>query len=347
MEKIRWSSTGAQGSARRACRNHGPSYDSAVRQTVLIVDDHAIFRASARALLESEGFVVVAEAATGAEALEAAAAARPEIVLLDIQLPDIDGLIVAERLAVTTHPPKVVLYLESGRRVVWAEALAGPVLRVHLEERPLGRSDNVHRGLSRSMMRLGRMLLWPAGLALGVAAERAAVSERGRLACLGSRPRGRLDAHRLRSRRLVPTSGKPIRPPCRGDRLLLVPRKLRRRRQCRGRRGCGPDTLPLPRAAVSPRDRVSLRTGIVTTRSKRRGRRLRGLLHPRDLDERNRNRGSPFAPRRDERPRVHELVGARPPRSPVGAACRQSSSRSPSPEGLWRGSPSRPGKPTS
>ena len=85
------------------------SYDDAVRQTVLIVDDHAIFRASARALLESEGFVVVAEAATGAEALEAAAAARPEIVLLDIQLPDIDGLIVAERLAATAHPPKVVL----------------------------------------------------------------------------------------------------------------------------------------------------------------------------------------------------------------------------------------------
>ena len=85
------------------------SYGGVVRQTVLIVDDHAIFRASARALLESEGFVVVAEAATGAEALEAAAAARPEIVLLDIQLPDIDGLIVAERLAATTRTPKVVL----------------------------------------------------------------------------------------------------------------------------------------------------------------------------------------------------------------------------------------------
>ena len=80
-----------------------------MRATVLIVDDHEVFRASARALLESEGFVVVAEAATGAEALAVAAAVRPDIVLLDIQLPDIDGLAVAERLAATTHPPKVVL----------------------------------------------------------------------------------------------------------------------------------------------------------------------------------------------------------------------------------------------
>ena len=77
--------------------------------TVLIVDDHEVFRTSARALLESEGFLVVAEAATGAEALEAAAAVRPDIVLLDIQLPDIDGLVVAERLAATTRPPTVVL----------------------------------------------------------------------------------------------------------------------------------------------------------------------------------------------------------------------------------------------
>jgi len=77
--------------------------------TVLIVDDHEVFRASARALLESAGFVVVAEAATGTEALEAVAANRPEIVLLDIQLPDIDGLIVAERLAASPLPPAVVL----------------------------------------------------------------------------------------------------------------------------------------------------------------------------------------------------------------------------------------------
>jgi DNA-binding NarL/FixJ family response regulator len=82
---------------------------SSMRPTVLIVDDHAAFRASARALLQAEGFDVVGEAANGAAAVEAVAALRPEIVLLDIQLPDLDGLTVAEQLARAPDPPAVVL----------------------------------------------------------------------------------------------------------------------------------------------------------------------------------------------------------------------------------------------
>jgi DNA-binding NarL/FixJ family response regulator len=80
-----------------------------VGSTVLIVDDHEAFRASARALLQAEGFDVVGEAADGAEAVEAVAALRPEIVLLDIQLPDLDGLAVAEQLAAAEDSPAVVL----------------------------------------------------------------------------------------------------------------------------------------------------------------------------------------------------------------------------------------------
>jgi DNA-binding NarL/FixJ family response regulator len=80
-----------------------------VRSTVLIVDDHAAFRASARALLEAEGFEVVGEAADGAGAVEAVAALRPAIVLLDIQLPDLDGLAVAQQLAAAPDAPAVVL----------------------------------------------------------------------------------------------------------------------------------------------------------------------------------------------------------------------------------------------
>jgi DNA-binding NarL/FixJ family response regulator len=80
-----------------------------VRPTVLIVDDHATFRASARALLEAEGFDVVGEAADGAGAVEAVAVLRPEIVLLDIQLPDLDGMVVAEQLAGAEDSPVVVL----------------------------------------------------------------------------------------------------------------------------------------------------------------------------------------------------------------------------------------------
>jgi DNA-binding NarL/FixJ family response regulator len=80
-----------------------------MRLTVLIVDDHAAFRASARALLQAEGFDVIGEATDGAEAVQAVAALRPEIVLLDIQLPDLDGLTVAEQLAAAPDPPAVVL----------------------------------------------------------------------------------------------------------------------------------------------------------------------------------------------------------------------------------------------
>src|SRR3712207_1257489 len=77
--------------------------------TVLIVDDHPSFRATARLLLEAEGFVVVGEAEDGAHALTQAAALRPDVVLLDVNLPDIDGFDVAARLSVDTDAPKIVL----------------------------------------------------------------------------------------------------------------------------------------------------------------------------------------------------------------------------------------------
>jgi CheY-like chemotaxis protein len=65
--------------------------------TALVVDDHEGFRAFARLILESAGFTVT-EAATGAEAASAAAATSPQLVLLDIQLPDTDGFEVARQL---------------------------------------------------------------------------------------------------------------------------------------------------------------------------------------------------------------------------------------------------------
>ena len=67
--------------------------------TVLIVDDHPSFRASARTLLEAEGYEVVGEAENGAAALQAVKDLKPDLVLLDVQLPDIDGFQVAEQLS--------------------------------------------------------------------------------------------------------------------------------------------------------------------------------------------------------------------------------------------------------
>jgi DNA-binding NarL/FixJ family response regulator len=80
---------------------------------VLIVDDHPSFRASARVLLEAEGFNVVGEAVDGASALTEAGRLQPEIVLLDVQLPDIDGFDVAARL--TGHDDSPVVILVSSR----------------------------------------------------------------------------------------------------------------------------------------------------------------------------------------------------------------------------------------
>ena len=77
-------------------------------RTVLIVDDHARFRRSARALLEFEGFEVVGEAATGAEAVALAADLAPQTLLLDVQLPDLDGFEVAARLRAASPPPEIV-----------------------------------------------------------------------------------------------------------------------------------------------------------------------------------------------------------------------------------------------
>ncbi len=77
--------------------------------TVLIVDDHPTFRLTARLLLEAEGYTVVGEAGDGAEALRAARELAPQMILLDVQLPDIDGFDVASRLLDGEDGPVVIL----------------------------------------------------------------------------------------------------------------------------------------------------------------------------------------------------------------------------------------------
>ena len=79
---------------------------------VLIVDDHAGFRSAARAFLEAGGFEVVGEAADGRSALDAIRLLQPDVVLLDVKLPDIDGFAVAA--AIPVGGPQVVFTSSRG-----------------------------------------------------------------------------------------------------------------------------------------------------------------------------------------------------------------------------------------
>jgi two-component system response regulator EvgA len=80
-----------------------------MQRTAVVVDDSAGFRAVARALLSTAGFIVVGEAADGASALEMVTALTPHVVLLDVQLPDLSGIDVAQRLQDHPDPPAVIL----------------------------------------------------------------------------------------------------------------------------------------------------------------------------------------------------------------------------------------------
>jgi DNA-binding NarL/FixJ family response regulator len=113
--------------------------------TLMIVDDHKSFRDAARRVLESAGFEVVGEAADGESALEAIPSLHPDILLLDVQLPGIDGFEVASRLTARGDAPAIVitssreradfgpLVEQSGARgFVHKVDLSGPAIRAAL-----------------------------------------------------------------------------------------------------------------------------------------------------------------------------------------------------------------------
>jgi len=167
-----------------------------MRPTVLIVYDHAEFRRSARALLEAEGFTVIAEAADGDEAIAAVERVRPQIVLLDVQLPGVDGFAVAERLAAGRDPPVVVL-ISSREAAAYGPRLEAAAPYGFIPKRELSGSALAALVGDRSMRSL-RVLLWPAGALVGHGA-RVGLLRLGRPASLDPRSDHGLDAHRLRA----------------------------------------------------------------------------------------------------------------------------------------------------
>ena len=112
------------------------SDDNAGVRTVLIVDDHDGFRHRARRLLEAEGWEVLGEACDASEALRAAAELKPEVVLLDVHLPDVSGLYLAQALS----GDAAVVLTSSRDASDFADRLSGSgALRVRPQGRAVGR----------------------------------------------------------------------------------------------------------------------------------------------------------------------------------------------------------------
>ena len=89
----------------------GPEPDLAVSVGVLVVDDRAAFHRAARAVIEAtSGFALVGDARSGAEALGRADQLRPDLVLMDVYMPEMDGFEAARRLT-EAHPECVVVLI--------------------------------------------------------------------------------------------------------------------------------------------------------------------------------------------------------------------------------------------
>lgn len=94
--------------------NEAGGGSSAVR--VMVVDDHPIWRDAAARTLSEAGYSVVATAGNGAQALRVAAAARPDVVLLDLNLPDLPGAQVTRQLLAALPGLRVLILSASGER---------------------------------------------------------------------------------------------------------------------------------------------------------------------------------------------------------------------------------------
>ena len=112
--------------------------------TVLTVDDQPVFLRAARDLISATpGFEQVGQATSGSEALELAAALSPDLVLLDVRMPDMDGLETARRLH-STNPDAVVVLISMGDVPELAEE-PSPGVVTHLRKQSL--SPRVLRSL--------------------------------------------------------------------------------------------------------------------------------------------------------------------------------------------------------
>ena len=93
------------------------------RLRVMVVDDHPIWRDAVARDLAEAGFEVVATAGDGRQAIRLAGTVQPDVVVLDLQLPDISGVQVARALAASDRPPRVLVLSASGEHADVLEAV--------------------------------------------------------------------------------------------------------------------------------------------------------------------------------------------------------------------------------
>ena len=116
--------------------------------TILIVDDNAHFRLQVRSLLEGDGFVVVGEAEDGSSGLRAARTMEPDLVLLDIGLPDMDGFEVAGALAAVGCSGRVILTSSREAGAYGRRIAASPVLGFIAKDELSGEAIRALAGVS-------------------------------------------------------------------------------------------------------------------------------------------------------------------------------------------------------
>jgi DNA-binding NarL/FixJ family response regulator len=121
---------------------------------ILLVDDHPITRGALAALLGQHGFSVVGEAADGAEAIELARRHRPELVLLDLSMPGMDGLEALPRLREAVPETEVVVLTASGTEENLLAAIRGGAAGYLLKSEPPERIAEFLRGVGRGQAAL-------------------------------------------------------------------------------------------------------------------------------------------------------------------------------------------------
>jgi response regulator NasT len=120
---------------------------------VLIAEDEALIRLDLKEMLEEEGYIVVGEAGDGQQAIDLAIEHRPDVVILDVKMPVLDGLSAAERIVADQIAPVVMLTAFSQRELVERAVEAGAMAYV---VKPFGKADLIP-AIEVSVSRLQQM----------------------------------------------------------------------------------------------------------------------------------------------------------------------------------------------